>query len=88
MPDQPTPHAARCIGTAGEDGFVIQEALEFLGQGTGGRIAALGFLLQTFQADRLQIRRCLRVQLREIVGPAPTCMGMDIEALCPSESEA
>ena len=43
-------------GRSGENWLVIQKSLQLFGQGSGGGIAAFGFLLQTFQTNRFQVK--------------------------------
>ena len=48
----------------GEDGAAVEEAVEVVGQRVGVGVAAVGLLLEAFQADCLQVARYLGPQPR------------------------
>ena len=48
----------------GEDGTALEEAVEVVGERVGVGVAAVGFLLEALQADRLQVARDLGLEPR------------------------
>ena len=59
----PLGNALGNIGAAGEDGIAMEEAIQILRQGVGRAVAPLRVLVQTFQADRLQVAIHVAVNL-------------------------